>query len=416
MPVSPDRDRPLAAVGDEGASAPGGIAGLGSFTRSRVERIVGIVIAVGCIALGAQGFVAALNPAGERPGWYPLLQLIVFVPLAAMLLACFAGRGQRLFAAVFTAAFVVALVLWPIAAADLPASPDVEPWIFFLLNVGAAAAVIAFSLVLQIVVAVGISALWGVVRLVQAGFAPAFTIPVILDVSFALIFGGIVVTLAWMFRGAATRVDAARAVAVASYAASAAAEATEKERVAVGALMHDSVLAALIAVERADSPRERTLAAGMARDALTRLANTERDAGMGPEAPVDVATIARAVENAAAELGHTLRVEHSQRSSARVPGVVARAVELAATQAIANAIQHADAVGLRASVASAPDPVRITVRVRDTGTGFDPAAVPADRLGISASIVARMAAVGGRARIESGPAGTDVTLEWAEGA
>jgi len=49
--------------------------------------------------------------------------------------------------------------------------------------------------------------------------------------------------------------------------------------------------------------------------------------------------------------------------------------------------------------------------VRDRGPGFDTAAVPPDRRGVSESIVGRMERNGGRARITSSSgAGTDVEL------
>jgi two-component sensor histidine kinase len=134
----------------------------------------------------------------------------------------------------------------------------------------------------------------------------------------------------------------------------------------------------------------------------------------------------------------------------------------AATQAAANAIQHADGVGLEAIVRrpadivpavdadSTPsvdevtsetdaevhtlmglgtdtgdDPVEaesealpalaaVEVVVSDKGPGFDIDAVPDDRLGISASILARIAAIDGEALIDSGPHGTTVTLRWRE--
>jgi signal transduction histidine kinase len=418
MPVTRDTDRAaLSAAWGQLPQSRETVARLGSFTRTRVERIIGLVVAVGCIALALQGLFAAMDAPAERPEWHPILEIIVFGALALMLLACFAGRGLRVFAPLFAAAYIACLVLWPIAAAGMPASHSVEPWMFYLINIGTVASVLAFTLPWQIVFTLAIPVLWGISRLVQCGFAPGFAVPVALDVSFALILGGILVALGWVFRTVAANVDTARAQAVSSYAAAAAAEATEQERVAVGALMHDSVLAAPIAVERAQSPRERTLAVGMAREALTRLANAERDAGMGSEAPVDVDSIAREIEASAVELGHPVRVELTRGAGEiRLPGVVARALALAAAQAIANAIQHADAAGLRVSVTCASEPVQVAVLVRDSGPGFDPAAVPDDRLGISASIVTRVAAVGGRARIASDEHGTRVALEWAEGA
>ena len=53
----------------------------------------------------------------------------------------------------------------------------------------------------------------------------------------------------------------------------------------------------------------------------------------------------------------------------------------------------------------------VRVFVRDTGTGFDPAAVADDRLGVRESIIGRMERVGGSADIRSAPGGgTEVEL------
>jgi signal transduction histidine kinase len=198
---------------------------------------------------------------------------------------------------------------------------------------------------------------------------------------------------------------------VSSYVRAAADDAAEQERVAVAALMHDSVLAALIAAERATTPRERALAATMAREALTRLANTEQDAHEGSDEPRDPAALADDIEAAAAELGARIKVRREiSPDSAPIPGRVARALALAATQAVANALQHAGGSGL--SVAVSTDSERVQVEVRDAGQGFDLDAIPDDRLGIRASIVARVAAVGGTTELETGRQGTVVRLTW----
>jgi hypothetical protein len=121
-----------------------------------------------------------------------------------------------------------------------------------------------------------------VARLAPTGQPSTDAVSVVLDAVFAVILGGVIVALGWMLRSVAVGIDRARRDAVLSYAAAAGADAAETERVAVAALMHDSVLAALIAAERAATPREEALAVAMAREALTRLANAEQDAGEGP--------------------------------------------------------------------------------------------------------------------------------------
>ena len=364
-----------------------------------------------------QALVAALGRADEREGWHLPLVIGVFVPLAAMIVACAVGRLARVFAGAFAIVFLIALALWPAATAGgAPPSPLENPWIFYLINVATVAAVVAFPLYLQISWAVTTPVLFGVVRLVQSGGQSEFFVPVALDVSFALILGSVLVTLTWMYRSIAVHVDETRSRAVSSYAEAAATAATESERVAVAALMHDSVLGALLAAERASTPRERTLAMSMAREALTRLANAEKDALEGSDEPVDATRLADDIEVAGRDLGVELTVQRRvQPETPRVPGRVARALVLAAMQAVANAVQHAEARGLTVEVSGSADPGSVVVRVRDAGAGFDLEAIAADRLGIRGSIMARVTAVGGRSDIESGPTGTTVTLEWESG-
>lgn len=388
-------------------------AGLGSFTRRRIERIIAIVVGAGAMALGAQALIGALGPADELPGWHLPLVLGTFVPLTAMLLACFIGRFVKIFAGAFAIIYVIALLLWPIATAGTPTVPTVEPWIWYLVTVATVAAVLAFRLTLQVLWTAGVPLLFGLVRLNQGEFAVQYWISVGIDVSFALILGGVLLALGWVFRAAATNVDETRARAVSSYAGAAAADAAEQERVAVAALMHDSVLAALIAAARANSPRERQLAVGMAQEALTRLANTEQEAGEGSDEPRDAAALADAVQRGAAELGVEVPVVRDlDPATPVVPGRVARALVLAAMQAIANAVEHAGGAGLHIGVASTSAPGGVRIEVVDAGEGFDLDLVPADRLGIRASIIARVAAVGGTSDIATEAHGTTVRLEW----
>ncbi|PZU46436.1 MAG: ATP-binding protein [Microbacterium sp.] len=400
--VDPAARRPLGNIA----------AGAERFTEARVERILAVVVALGCAVLGAQAFLNALGSTQESPGWRIVLMLGAFVPLAVMIAALVVGRFARIASGVCAEAIAVVIACWPLATAGHVADPDVAPWIWYLINVAPAAAVVAFRMPLQLVWAVVVPVLYGVVRLVQVGVAnPQVVTGVVLDVVFGMILAGVIVALGWVLRSLAVGVDRARADAVGSYAAAASAAAAETERVAVAALMHDSVLAALIAAERATTPREEALAVAMAREALTRLANAELDAGEGSDEPRPAASIVEGIERAGAELGIRVPIDaHLDPAANRVPGRVVRALVLAATQAISNAVQHADGVGLEVEVRA--DAGLIAVRVTDSGGGFVPKAVPSDRLGIRGSIVARMAAAGGRARVQTSAAGTTVLLEW----
>lgn len=401
LAVDPAARRPLGDIS----------AGAERFTEHRVERILSLMVALGCAVLGTQAFVAAFRSLQEAAAWHVPLMVLAFAPLALMIVALAAGVWVRAASRLCAVALVAVQVCWPIATAGVAVDATEPAWVWYLLNVATVAAVMGFRLPLQIAWAVLVPVLYLVGRLVQIGGAPDAVVSVALDAAFALILAGVIITLGWMFRTVARGIDAARRAAVDSYAEAAAVDAIETERVEVAALMHDSVLAALIAAERATSPREAALAAAMSREALTRLANAEQDAGEGSDAPVDAASIISEIERAAADLGAQPRVVRRLGESAGpIPGRVARAIVLAATQAIANAVQHAGDVALVVVADADADAVR--VRVADGGAGFDPDGVGDDRLGIRGSIVARMAAAGGRARVQTGSTGTTVTLEW----
>lgn len=381
------------------------------FTGKRMERILAIVAAIGSAILATQALFAAIGGlAHSASGVKVALVIIVYVPLIAMLIACVLGRGVRVCAGAFAIVYVVALAAWP-TVIDVGNDAPGQPWIFFLVNVGVVGAMLAFPLWMQVSWAFGVPLVYGYVRLVEGGFSGSYWTSTAFDVSFTIILGIVIVSLGWMFRSVAAGVDAARGQAVASYTAAAAGAAAEEERVTMAALMHDSVLAALIAAERADSARARDLAVAMAREALTRLANTEAAVAQeGSDDPIGTALIVAELRRALSELGADAMVEE-RGTAGLIPGRAARAIVLAARQAIGNAIEHAGGRGLHV-VAEGRGDDGVTVKILDTGPGFDIDEIGEDRLGIRASIMARMAAVAGTATIGSDRSGTQVVLGW----
>ena len=183
------------------------------------------------------------------------------------------------------------------------------------------------------------------------------------------------------------------------------AERTERirsqERAEVAAHLHDSVLQTLALMQkRVDDPREIA--------ALARRQERELRAWLNGRRATGEETVALALESAAAEVeeAHGVPIEVVAVGDAPLDER-ARALVGAAREAMVNAAKFAGPVALYAEV----DPERIEVFVRDRGPGFDPAAVPDDRRGVSESIVGRMERHGGRAVVHTAPGeGTEVEL------
>jgi signal transduction histidine kinase len=85
----------------------------------------------------------------------------------------------------------------------------------------------------------------------------------------------------------------------------------------------------------------------------------------------------------------------------RFTPAVASALELALRQALVNVHQHSGVDRAELVVDGAVDAV--AVMLADAGAGFDPSAVPTDRLGVSQSIMGRLHDVGGETQLYSSP-------------
>lgn len=176
-----------------------------------------------------------------------------------------------------------------------------------------------------------------------------------------------------------------------------------QERAEVAAHLHDSVLQTLTLIQKAaKSPAEvRRLARSQERELRTwlyagRLAEGSLGAGLRELAaeveeahrtPVEVVTVGDLALDA--------------RSTALVA---------ATREAVVNAARHSGAPSI--DVYLEVEPALVTVFVRDRGKGFDASVVPADRHGLSGSVVGRMTRHGGSATVRSAPGeGTEVRLE-----
>jgi signal transduction histidine kinase/phage shock protein PspC (stress-responsive transcriptional regulator) len=178
----------------------------------------------------------------------------------------------------------------------------------------------------------------------------------------------------------------------------------DEERAAVAAHLHDSVLQSLVLIQRSDDPRRMAqLARRQERELRAWLYGVGR---VGEPASLHAAIEAMTVE---------IEADHDVRVEAVVVGdqpldEASRTLVAAVREAVVNAARHAGVQ--RVDVFVEADSGELTGYVRDTGKGFDPAAVPGDRRGISDSIIGRVQRAGGVTLLHSQPgAGTEVEVK-----
>lgn len=107
--------------------------------------------------------------------------------------------------------------------------------------------------------------------------------------------------------------------------------------------------------------------------------------------------------------GLSLHITGDPEANYRLSSPVARALLGAVRAALDNVVRHSGATTAEVEIMSSPGTV--TIMVTDQGEGFDPADIPTDRLGLRGSLVERMAAVGGSAKVWSAPGeGTSVVI------
>ena len=175
-----------------------------------------------------------------------------------------------------------------------------------------------------------------------------------------------------------------------------------EERAEVAAQVHDSVLQTLTLIQRSVSDP----------DEVVRLARTEERAlrrwlytPVGDPESTFIAALESVVAEVEGSYACAVELVHvgDLPRDDRVDGLVA-----AAREAVVNAAKHA---GGTVSVFAECADGGAEVYVRDRGPGFDPDAVPDDRLGLRESVVGRMARSGGTATVRSVPGeGTEVAL------
>ena len=383
-----------------------------SYSVSRVNRMLERIYSIALSAIVAEAIVNGF-------GQLNFLNKIVFYISTGILLAGVLGvLGAAWFAPTasrfwlrYVAIITLALfVTWPFhfdTSQDIP--NGFQPWIWWPLGIAAVAAGTTFRFSLGVIYLFFITVSWPVFH--ESGFAsPKDLLHGIQEALHLFVFSAVLIAMVLALRWEAGKTDSANQEAIAAAVESARVDAAEIERSRLDALVHDNVLTTLLVAANAKTDQQQVLASKSAIEAISRLkaARTEEPSST----QVTLASFFQALDLRIQQASPEFQVSLSRTSDLPISSLVAEALTEATLQAVDNSLKHApsatERIGRLRGQRSG-----LKIVVTDNGKGFRPSQVPKDRLGISSSIVSRVANVGGRVFINSRPgAGTNVVIEW----
>ncbi|ALV42405.1 hypothetical protein AU252_15640 [Pseudarthrobacter sulfonivorans] len=365
------------------------------------------------LLLQAASSVTSQTP--QAATWWNSMFLWLFLALvAAFAVASVRGRGLTPIAGTLALLVLAGLALWPLAVPQSVPENFGTPWLWSMINVGAAWSAYAFGARKGCLYTLIIGGVFSAVRTTPQGGSGGWLIA-LEDATFATVLGLIICVAIGILRRAAERADTAADTAIEHYREAASATALSNERLRLDGLLHDSVMTALLTAAHAGSSEERSASSRLAQSALTRLDQQATEAS--ESTPAAVAEIAARIRFTVGSgtAGAIASVTCESPKHLLLPADVVRAVLEATTEAVQNAARHSGANRCDVSITGnrTDGRAKLRVSIKDTGSGFDPGSVSDRRLGIKVSIVGRMEAVGGTAKIITAPrAGTEVRLGW----
>ncbi|AZG48343.1 sensor histidine kinase [Gordonia insulae] len=380
---------------------------------ARVQRVGARFVGCGLIT-----FTVGLTPliagrADLTAWWWPVLSvLLVAGPALILIVATYREQLAHLtaLAAMCSLGFLAATALWFVAwTGDVPS--DHSGWSVWLVQFPGVPGLVfgmvgRYRLALAHIVTAALLAQTANQVGLTGHLVPEWYLGSLMTMALTCVFLAVAVVTV----RTAALLDDTRAAAMQAAAASAASTAVETERARFAALVHDKVIAILLAIDVGrPAPRLATQAA-LALDELDH-----RDSENPPASVVGVDEFVQRVRTAVTttddEVGREFSIDHTV--AGRYPtGVVSEMID-AMCEAIRNSGRHA---GADASCLVVGDfrADRVTLAIVDDGRGFDPGQVSPERLGVAVGIRRRMTALaGGGAEVRSEPGrGTAVVLRW----
>jgi signal transduction histidine kinase len=355
------------------------------------------------------------RPPELTAGWFtPVGLLLAFGPGVALLAVSFVPPFRRFIAPLAMACavgYLAASALWFVAWSGTDVAAERVSWLMSFSGLPSMAWILVRPIREAVVVLCASSAI--AARITDVARADVIESNVVIETVFPIAF-----TLSFMLAaGQVVRtgalLDRTRASAIAAVAESAAATARSAERERMNALIHDQVIATLLAATVVAPDEEK-----LGRQARIAVAELESAAGQSRRSVTEYSgaeAVAR-IRGAASAIDHSVPVVVEQDDRARTAAVPAAAVDAfveATGEALRNSLRHAGSGADRMIVIRSTVDA-LFVSVTDDGVGFDPGRVPPERLGIEVSVRRRVASVMGawtRLRAEPG-AGVTVQMGW----
>ncbi|MGW5517702.1 sensor histidine kinase [Nocardia africana] len=376
--------------------------------EDRITRLFARFLSSGYVAYLFLMAATIISQADDLALWWTALAVgIIYGPPVAMGLLSFHPdlRWVRATAAVTALGFVVAAVLWPLAWNGELLRADA--WISTIPGLAGLSAALVWPA--GRTVAVLLAAVVPVQLVNHFCRAPGHNGRLVPDLMFAISFCLLFVAAGLMAMRTGRILDATRTEAHEAAAAAAAATARTVQRARFNALLHDWVMSTLLAAARGT---QRSEVRHQAELALAKL----DDVGSEGAQSFTASTAAAHMRTAVADVDDRLPVTVSEdpaTSDRCFPAEPIQILGAAVAEAVRNSVIHAGAHAARTVNLRFAD-ARIEVTVADDGRGFDPAKVPAHRLGLAVSIVERVRRLpGGDVEVRSRPgAGTRIRLSW----
>lgn len=389
----------------------------GAGAELRIVRTITLVFAAATLMFLALSIGSLFDQAAfVIPHWQLVAGIAVFgTPLLMAAVSPWSSLHQlRILHGAYAAIFATAVLSWVPAFVNGPMPPETAPWTVGLTALGAVPAAIAWRPTIAWLYLIAESLVIAPIRIIADGGV---------DVSLAFQFAFFTITLCAAFTTVATvaitagqDVDDATVAARVSSMRAAALTARGEEQAHLDALVHDEVIATIFAAAgagRSDSASTRAQASRT----IAHLSELSDATASVPE----LIHVDYFVQGLAASINETTDAAEFVVEGTRwdpLPSSIASALIEATVEALRNSVVHAGvgtAVVTR-GVSLRVSPEGVEIIISDDGQGFDPAAVPANRLGIVVSILGRVNALPhAHASVWSEPhRGTRVTVGWTQ--